>query len=71
MFGGLDRGMPEHTRDNSATQVLGGTGETGRRVAQWLMVRGVPTWNGSRSGRPPFDWEGDGPDLRRGMDVVW
>jgi uncharacterized protein YbjT (DUF2867 family) len=39
------------------TLVLGGTGKTGRRVAERLMARGVPTRIGSRSGRPPFDWE--------------
>jgi uncharacterized protein YbjT (DUF2867 family) len=37
--------------------VLGGTGKTGRRVAQRLVARGVPTRVGSRSGEPPFDWE--------------
>jgi uncharacterized protein YbjT (DUF2867 family) len=39
------------------TLVLGGTGKTGRRVAERLLARGVPTRIGSRSGRPPFDWE--------------
>ena len=39
------------------TLVLGGTGKTGRRVAERLIARGVPTRIGSRSGRPPFDWE--------------
>ena len=28
-----------------------------RRVAERLQARGVPTRIGSRSGRPPFDWE--------------
>jgi uncharacterized protein YbjT (DUF2867 family) len=37
--------------------VLGGTGKTGRRVAERLLARGMPTRVGSRSGRPPFDWE--------------
>jgi uncharacterized protein YbjT (DUF2867 family) len=37
--------------------VLGGTGKTGRRVAQRLTAAGHPTRIGSRSGRPPFDWE--------------
>ena len=37
--------------------VLGSTGKTGRRVAERLMARGVPTRLGSRSGRPPFNWE--------------
>ncbi|MGX7672266.1 NmrA family transcriptional regulator [Plantactinospora sp. DSM 117369] len=38
------------------TLVLGGTGKTGRRVAERLTARGVPVRLGSRSGRPPFDW---------------
>ena len=36
---------------------MGGTGKTGRRVAQRLEVGGIPTRVGSRSGEPPFDWE--------------
>ncbi len=40
-----------------ATLVLGGTGKTGRRVAQRLSALGRPVRVGSRSGRPPFDWE--------------
>jgi uncharacterized protein YbjT (DUF2867 family) len=39
------------------TLVLGGTGKTGRRVAERLAARGVPVRIGSRSGEPPFDWE--------------
>ena len=39
------------------TLVLGGTGKTGRRVAERLTARGVPVRIGSRSGEPPFDWE--------------
>ena len=39
------------------TLVLGGTGKTGRRVAERLKARGMPTRVGSRSGEPPFDWE--------------
>lgn len=38
------------------TLVLGGTGKTGRRVAERLWDRGVPVRLGSRSGAPPFDW---------------
>jgi uncharacterized protein YbjT (DUF2867 family) len=37
--------------------VLGGTGKTGRRVAERLTTRGIPLQLGSRSGKPPFDWE--------------
>ncbi|HET7867778.1 MAG TPA: NAD(P)H-binding protein [Burkholderiaceae bacterium] len=39
------------------TLVLGGTGKTGRRVAQRLAARGLPVRAGSRTGHPPFDWE--------------
>ncbi len=43
--------------DESTTLVLGGTGKTGRRVAERLLARGLPTRIGSRSGEPRFDWE--------------
>jgi uncharacterized protein YbjT (DUF2867 family) len=43
--------------DIKETLVLGGTGKTGRRVVERLQARAVPTRVGSRSGRPPFDWE--------------
>jgi uncharacterized protein YbjT (DUF2867 family) len=43
--------------DMEKTLVLGGTGKTGRRVVERLAALGVPTRVGSRSGRPPFDWE--------------
>jgi uncharacterized protein YbjT (DUF2867 family) len=36
--------------------VLGGTGKTGRRVAERLRTRGLPVRVGSRSAAPPFDW---------------
>jgi uncharacterized protein YbjT (DUF2867 family) len=39
------------------TLVIGGTGKTGRRVAERLRARGLPVRVGSRSGAPPFDWE--------------
>jgi uncharacterized protein YbjT (DUF2867 family) len=39
------------------TLVLGGTGKTGRRVAERLAARAIPVRAGSRSGAPPFDWE--------------
>ncbi|MDN3516384.1 NAD(P)H-binding protein [Aquisalimonas lutea] len=38
------------------TLVLGGTGKTGRRVAERLRARGVETRIGSRSATPAFDW---------------
>ena len=49
MTGSMDR--------QRRTLVLGGTGKTGRRVAEQLTARGVPVRIGSRSGQPPFDWE--------------
>ncbi|MGH3086525.1 MAG: NmrA family transcriptional regulator [Rubrobacteraceae bacterium] len=52
----FNEGMTTNTQDNT-TLVLGGTGKTGRRVAERLMARGVPVRIGSRSGEPPFDWE--------------
>ncbi len=39
------------------TLVLGGRGKTGRRVSERLEERGLPVRVGSRSGKPPFDWE--------------
>jgi uncharacterized protein YbjT (DUF2867 family) len=39
------------------TLVLGGTGKTGRRVAERLSAAGVPVRLGSRSAEPAFDWE--------------
>jgi uncharacterized protein YbjT (DUF2867 family) len=45
----------EHEARN-LTLVIGGTGKTGRRVAERLERRGVPMRIGSRSGEPPFDW---------------
>src|SRR5687767_12299142 len=51
------RGTMTKTDDTDETLVLGGTGKIGRRVVERLLARGVPTRVGSRSGRPPFDWE--------------
>jgi uncharacterized protein YbjT (DUF2867 family) len=45
-----------HTTTQTAL-VLGGTGKTGRRVAQRLTALGYPVRAGSRSGRPRFDWQ--------------
>lgn len=38
------------------TLVIGGTGKTGRRVAERLTKRGLPVRIGSRSAQPAFDW---------------
>jgi uncharacterized protein YbjT (DUF2867 family) len=48
-------GMADTTEQ--MTLVLGGTGKTGRRVAERLARRGVPIRIGSRAGAPPFVWE--------------
>jgi len=39
------------------TLVLGGTGKTGRRIAEQLAARKVPVRIGSRSATPAFDWD--------------
>jgi len=49
----------ENTREKM-TLVLGGTGKTGRRVAERLAERGLLVRIGSRSAELPFDW--DKPD---------
>ena len=41
---------------SAVTLVLGGTGKTGRRVADRLMEAGVRTRIGSRAASPAFDW---------------
>ncbi len=47
----------ENAQQTKTTLVLGGTGKTGRRVAERLKARGLPVRVGSRSGEVPFDWE--------------
>ena len=46
----------DRTQKRDTILVLGGTGKTGRRVAERLTARGLPIRIGSRSGEPPFDW---------------
>jgi uncharacterized protein YbjT (DUF2867 family) len=54
MFG---RSRRANTRDmTELVLVTGGTGKTGRRVAQRLADRGVGVRIGSRGATPPFDW---------------
>src|ERR1700750_1545886 len=48
--------MTDMTKQTT-TLVLGGTGKTGRRVARGLAALGHSVRVGSRSGRPPFDWQ--------------
>jgi len=43
----------------AATLVTGGTGKTGRRIADRLKARGVPVRVGSRSAVPAFDWSNE------------
>ncbi len=42
--------------DQHPILVLGGTGKTGRRVAERLTARGLPVRIGSRSANPSFEW---------------
>jgi steroid delta-isomerase-like uncharacterized protein len=46
------------------TLVVGGTGKTGRRVADRLQARGVETRIASRSSNPLFDWNDSRPGTR-------
>ncbi|MGW2329500.1 NmrA family transcriptional regulator [Streptomyces sp. NPDC001700] len=45
------------TTTENTTLVLGGTGKTGRRIAERLTAAGRPVRIGSRTGEPRFDWE--------------
>jgi uncharacterized protein YbjT (DUF2867 family) len=45
------------THNNQQILVLGGTGKTGRRVADRLAQLGHQVRIGSRSATPPFDWD--------------
>ncbi|MDR0267800.1 NmrA family transcriptional regulator [Paenibacillus sp.] len=47
----------QDSRSEQPILVLGGTGKTGRRVAERLTKLGFPVRIGSRSGELPFDWE--------------
>src|SRR5262245_22735804 len=59
--------------DTKPILVLGGTGKTGRRVAERLTARGIPTRIGSRSAVVPFDWEDEAtwPPVLRGVRSVY
>jgi uncharacterized protein YbjT (DUF2867 family) len=37
--------------------ILGGTGKTGRRLAERLTAKGIAVRIGSRNGKPTFDWQ--------------
>src|SRR5262249_34441492 len=53
---GLGRKDEKMNRDD-ITLIVGGTGKTGRRVAERLQRLGFPFRVGSRSANPAFDWE--------------
>ncbi|NOU96749.1 NAD(P)H-binding protein [Paenibacillus sp. LMG 31456] len=52
-----DAGKKAVVEEKKPTLILGGTGKTGRRVAERLMGLNLPIRIGSRSGEPSFDWE--------------
>lgn len=49
--------MTKHTDSPAPILVLGGTGLTGRRVAEHLAAAGHVVRSASRTGATPFDWE--------------
>jgi uncharacterized protein YbjT (DUF2867 family) len=49
--------MMEPESQTKPTLITGGTSKAGRRVVERLTARGLPVRAGSRSGRPPFDWD--------------
>jgi uncharacterized protein YbjT (DUF2867 family) len=55
------------------TLVLGGSGKTGRRVAERLTARGMPVRIGTRSSKPRFDWTDPGswPAALAGCDAAY
>ena len=60
--------------DSTAPVLLtGGTGTTGRRVAQRLQARGVAVRIASRTGAPPFDWQNQRtwPAVVEGVGAVY
>ncbi|MGR4884885.1 NAD(P)H-binding protein [Streptomyces sp. LARHCF249] len=62
------QGPAQHT-----TLVIGGTGKTGRRVAEKLTAQSLPVRIGSRGGAPAFDWNEPAgwPAALEGMDRVY
>ncbi|MCO6510867.1 MAG: NAD(P)H-binding protein [Aridibacter famidurans] len=49
--------MNNGTESDGLVFVTGGTGKTGRRIVELLEEKGVPVRIGSRSARPPFEWD--------------
>jgi len=65
--------QPASEQAQSLTLILGGTGKTGRRIAERLTTLGRAVRIGSRSGEPAFDWENQAtwaPALR-GVTAVY
>lgn len=64
---------PASQPQDGITLVLGGSGKTGRRVAERLVARGVPTRVASRSTHPAFDWNAPGTwaEALEGVSAVY
>lgn len=60
-------------QQDGLTLILGGTGKSGRRIAQMLEAKGVPTRIGSRSASPAFDWanEAGWDDSLKGVTAAY
>ena len=52
--------MTSHQHPDHLTLITGGTGKTGRRIADRLTACGRPVRIGSRSETPAFDWDDSG-----------
>jgi uncharacterized protein YbjT (DUF2867 family) len=61
------------TNTSIHTLILGGTGKTGRRIAERLTARGRAVRIGSRSGEPAFDWDNTATwaAALKGVDAVY
>lgn len=51
--------MTSQAKPQNLTLIIGGTGKTGRRVADRLKAEGHPVRIGSRSATPSFDWNNE------------
>lgn len=51
--------MNSHHKPQDITLVLGGTGKTGRRIADRLKAKGKTVRIGARSAVPAFDWDNE------------
>ncbi|MET0065537.1 MAG: ester cyclase [Candidatus Thiodiazotropha sp.] len=58
--GAMDMASSPNPACDAMTLVLGGTGKTGRRVAERLQALGMATRVASRSSHPAFDWNDPG-----------